>query len=98
MCQLIQLDDVVQSCSKHVYVQIVCLVQQCQLCLGIIKGSSRDAYREIMADLQAQGAQGIILGCTEIALLVKPEDSQLPMFDTTRIHAEAAVEWALETA
>lgn len=68
-----------------------------ELCLGITKEASRDAYREIMADLQAQGAQGIILGCTEIALLVKPEDSPLPMFDTTRIHAEAAVDWALET-
>lgn len=67
-----------------------------ELCLGITKDASRNAYREIMADLQAQEAQGIILGCTEIALLVKPEDSPLPMFDTTRIHAEAAVDWALE--
>ena len=69
-----------------------------ELCLGITKEASRVAFREIMADLQAKGAQGIILGCTEIALLVKPEDSPLPMFDTTRIHAEAAVDWALEAA
>ena len=66
-----------------------------ELCLGILKPESQASYRAIIAGLAARGAQGIILGCTEIGLLVKPEDSPLPLFDTTRIHAEAAVEWAL---
>lgn len=66
-----------------------------ELCLGQIREESRAAYREIIADLAAAGAQGILLGCTEIELLVRPEDSPLPLFPTTRIHAEAAVDWAL---
>ncbi|MCK6576649.1 MAG: aspartate/glutamate racemase family protein [Anaerolineae bacterium] len=66
-----------------------------ELCLGLIKESSRRAYAQIMARLEARGAEGIILGCTEIALLVKPEDSHVPQFDTTRIHCETAVERAL---
>jgi aspartate racemase len=66
-----------------------------ELCLGKILPGSRAAYREIMQDLVKQGAQGIILGCTEIGLLVKPEDSPVPTFDTTRIHAEQAVAFAL---
>jgi aspartate racemase len=49
-----------------------------------------------MADLVARGAQGIILGCTEITLLVNQSDSAVPVFDTTRIHAEAAVDIALQ--
>ena len=68
-----------------------------ELCLGIIRSGSKASYREIIAELVRQGAQGIILGCTEIGLLVKPEDSPLPLFDTTRIHAEAAVDCALAT-
>jgi aspartate racemase len=66
-----------------------------ELCLGIINAPSRDGYRQIITGLIERGAQGIILGCTEIDLLVKPEDSQVPLFDTTRIHAEAAVDWSL---
>ncbi len=66
-----------------------------ELCLGIIKDDSRSAYRAAIQGLVDRGAQGIILGCTEIGLLVHPEDSPVPLFDTTRIHAEAAVEWAL---
>ncbi len=66
-----------------------------ELCLGQIREESRAAYREIIADLAVAGAQGILLGCTEIELLVRPEDSPLPLFPTTRIHAEAAVDWAL---
>jgi aspartate racemase len=49
-----------------------------------------------MRSIIQDGAQGIILGCTEIGLLVKPEDASVPLFDTTRIHAEAAVEYALK--
>lgn len=66
-----------------------------ELVLGIVKEDSRQAYREVMAQLGAAGAQSIILGCTEIGLLVRPDDSPVPLFDTTRIHAEAAVDWAL---
>jgi aspartate racemase len=66
-----------------------------ELCLGEIKPSSRAKYVSIMRRLARDGAQGIILGCTEIGLLVQQADSPVPVFDTTRIHAEAAVEWAL---
>jgi len=57
--------------------------------------SSRARYREIMARLVVRGAQGIILGCTEIPLLVKPEDASVPLYDTTRLHALATVNYAL---
>jgi aspartate racemase len=67
-----------------------------ELCLGVINDDSRLHYRRIMADLVANGAQGIILGCTEITLLVDQSDSAVPVFDTTRIHAEAAVDFALQ--
>lgn len=67
-----------------------------ELCQGIVRQSSREAFREIMAGLGAAGAQAIILGCTEIALLVDSRDTPLPLFDTTRIHAEKAVQLALE--
>lgn len=66
-----------------------------ELCLGVIADASRDAYRRIMAGLVARGAEGIILGCTEITLLVGAADTSVPVFDTTRIHAEAAVAFAL---
>jgi aspartate racemase len=66
-----------------------------ELCLGKIEPDSRAEYRRIMAELMAQGAQAIILGCTEIALLVGQNDSEVPLFDTTSIHVRRAVEWAL---
>ena len=66
-----------------------------ELCLGIVREESRGAYRRIMANLVASGAQGIVLGCTEIELLVGPEDATVPTFPTTRLHVEAAVEFAL---
>jgi len=66
-----------------------------ELVLGQIKSESREAYKNIIEKLIAAGAQGIILGCTEIGLLVKDEDSRVPLFDTTYIHAVAAVEMAL---
>lgn len=66
-----------------------------ELCLGIIREESRAHYREIIAELVEQGAEAIILGCTEITLLVKPEDASVPLFDTTLIHAEDAVKLAL---
>ncbi len=66
-----------------------------ELCQGQIWDDSRNDYLAIMDKLVAQGAQGIILGCTEIGLLVKQSDTQTPLFDTTAIHAEAAVKLAL---
>jgi aspartate racemase len=66
-----------------------------ELCLGRVLDTSRDGYRAIMADLVARGAQGVILGCTEIGLLVDAGDATVPLFDTARIHAEAAADWAL---
>jgi aspartate racemase len=67
-----------------------------ELCLGVTKAESRAQYRQIMADMAAAGAEGIILGCTEIGLLVNQDDSSVPLFDTTAIHAETAVAYALE--
>lgn len=66
-----------------------------ELCRGRIVAESRAEYRRVMSDLVRQGAQGIILGCTEISLLVGPPDSPVPLFDTTRIHARRAAERAL---
>jgi aspartate racemase len=68
-----------------------------ELVLGQVRPESRQAYREIIARLIELGAQCVILGCTEIMLLVKDEDSAVPLFDTTTIHAVAAVEQALLT-
>ena len=66
-----------------------------ELVLGRIEQRSKAQYISIMDRMVREGAQGIILGCTEIGLLIHQEDSQVPLFDTTRIHAEAAVEFAL---
>lgn len=66
-----------------------------ELCLGTVSSDSRNEYRRIIADLVAQGAQAVILGCTEISLLIGPADSAVPLFDTTAIHAGKAAEWAL---
>ena len=67
-----------------------------ELCLGNIQQSSRDYYKMVIKNLVDNGAEGIILGCTEIGLLVKQEDSEVPLFDTTVIHAIEAVNAALE--
>lgn len=66
-----------------------------ELCKGIVKSSSRRTCATILRKLTAQGAEGIILGCTELPLLVSPTDVSVPLFDTTRLHAEAAVNLAL---
>jgi aspartate racemase len=66
-----------------------------ELVLGTVEDASRAAFVEIIERLAARGAQGVILGCTEIELLVGPSDIELPTFATTRLHAEAAVEFAL---
>jgi len=66
-----------------------------ELCLGIIKQTSKERYLEIINNLVSRGAEGIILGCTEIPMLIKQEDVEVPVFDTTEIHAKAAVEFAI---
>ncbi|WP_371233863.1 aspartate/glutamate racemase family protein [Pseudomonas sp. QE6] len=66
-----------------------------ELCLGRILDESREAYRRIIASLVERGAQAVILGCTEISLLVGPQDASVPLFDTTAIHARRAAERAL---
>jgi aspartate racemase len=66
-----------------------------ELCLGKIKQSSKDYYKTVIQKLVDEGAEGIILGCTEIGLLIKPEDSEVPLFNTTVIHAKEAVNTAL---
>lgn len=66
-----------------------------ELCLGRVLESSRMHYRGIMSRLVARGAQGIILGCTELAMLIEPADTDVPLFDTTALHAQAAVDWSL---
>jgi aspartate racemase len=66
-----------------------------ELCLGRILDPSRDRYGEVIARLVGSGAEGVIFGCTEIGLLVSQEDSPVPVFDTTLIHARAAADMAL---
>jgi len=66
-----------------------------ELCRGAVKPASRAEYVRIIGDLAANGAQGVILGCTEIGLLVRPQDVDVPLFDTAAIHAEAAARFAL---
>ena len=68
-----------------------------ELCIGKINQASKEQYISIMDRLVKNGAEGIILGCTEISLLVRDEDSHVPLFDTTNIHAVAAVEYALDS-
>ena len=67
-----------------------------ELCLGSINETSRNRYLEIISMLQSRGAQAVILGCTEIALLISQTDTQVPLYDTTEIHAAEAVKYALE--
>jgi aspartate racemase len=68
-----------------------------ELCHGNVNSESRAVYQNVIESLASRGAQAVILGCTEITLLIKPEDSVLPVFDTTALHAQAAVEWAIGT-
>jgi aspartate racemase len=69
-----------------------------ELCVGVTRDESREEYRRIMRALADMGAEAILFGCTEIDLLVGPDDSPVPVFDTTRLHAERAVELALAPA
>lgn len=76
--------------------QIIHQIIYQELCLGQIKPSSKDQYIEIINKLVDSGAEAVILGCTEIPLLVQQEDVNIPLFDTTSIHADTAVEFALK--
>ena len=64
-----------------------------ELCYGVIKSTSRSKFKEIIKGLEEKGAQGVILGCTEITLLVGQRDSSIPVFDTTKIHVEKSLEY-----
>ena len=66
-----------------------------ELCLGVVKPDSKAEYLRVIAELSARGAQGILLGCTELGLIVSPADVSLPLFDTTVIHAKKALELSL---
>jgi aspartate racemase len=66
-----------------------------ELCHDVVRQESRARYREVMADLVADGAEAVVLGCTEVGLLVGQDDATVPLFDTTAIHAEEAVTWML---
>ncbi|MEM9990145.1 MAG: aspartate/glutamate racemase family protein [Bacteroidota bacterium] len=67
-----------------------------ELVFGELKASSRKSCQNIITQLEAEGAEGVILGCTEIPLLITPSDSTIPVFDTTAIHAKKAVQWATQ--
>ena len=67
-----------------------------ELCIGKIENKSKQHFEKIIENLRTKGAEGVILGCTEIGMLIKQENSVLPVFDTTEIHAKCAVELALE--
>ena len=66
-----------------------------ELCRGVIRAESKARYQEVVANLLAEGAEGVILGCTEVGLLIQEGDVPAPVFDTTQLHAEAAVDAAL---
>ncbi|RDI97149.1 aspartate/glutamate racemase family protein [Dyella solisilvae] len=67
-----------------------------ELCVGLVRDESRKVFLEIIGRLVTKGAQAIILGCTELSLLVRPEDASVRLFDTTAIHAADAARWSLE--
>ena len=67
-----------------------------ELCLGELKEPSRQQFKSIIFNLVSRGAEGIILGCTEIPLIVNQDDYQIPLYDTTALHARAAVKYALQ--
>jgi aspartate racemase len=67
-----------------------------ELCFGDIKNESKETFQKIIAHLEARGAEGVVLGCTEIPLIVKQEDYEIQLYDTTALHAKAAVDLALQ--
>ena len=77
-------------------IEVVNSVIYDELCLGIVSDKSREKYLNIISELSERGAEGIILGCTEIGLLVNQKDTEIPLFDTTLIHAEIAAIKSIE--
>ncbi len=69
-----------------------------ELCQGTIRTASREQFQQIIAALATRGAEGVVLGCTEISMLIGPEDAPVPLFDTTAIHARHVARWALTDA
>ncbi|NQD35912.1 aspartate/glutamate racemase family protein [Permianibacter sp. IMCC34836] len=67
-----------------------------ELCLGVVRPESKQRYLEIIQRHGEAGGQGVILGCTEITMLIQPGDTRLPQFDSTALHAQAAVDWMLQ--
>jgi len=67
-----------------------------ELCQGMVKSDSKNGYLDVVASLAERGAQGVILGCTEIGLLIQGSDTEVKLYDTTEIHAEQAVQYALD--
>ncbi len=86
------LDAIVPSAADR---DVVHRVIYDELCVGSVIDESRARFAAIIGSLASDGAQGVILGCTEVGLLVGPADSPVALYDTTRLHAEAAVELAL---
>jgi len=86
------IDVIVPSCVQQTIVHDVIYDELCQ---GIIKSASKEQYLNVVSDLYNRGAQAVILGCTEIALLIQQQDTDVPLYDTAGIHAEHAVTLAL---
>lgn len=93
LAQKFSLDVIVPNTKSR---EIIHRVIYEELVVGEIRQQSKEQYVGIIEQLVNQGAEGVILGCTEIGLLVHNQDCRVPLFDTTRIHAEAAVEYALK--
>jgi aspartate racemase len=93
LTQMYGLEVIIPNAQER---EIVHRVIYDELVIGEIRSESKERYINIIDRLVAAGAEGVILGCTEIGLLVHDEDCRVPLFDTTRIHAEAAVDFALE--
>ena len=77
-------------------IEIINKVIYDELCLGTINSNSKKKFLEIVDKLRSKGAEGIILGCTEIGLLIKNEDTGVPLFDTAVIHAEEAAIYSIK--
>lgn len=94
--RLIEKHDIEVIIPNSEEMQIVHDIIFDELCLGIIKETSKEQYKKIILNLSKKGAEGVILGCTEIPLLIKQEDVEVPLFDTISIHAEFAVDYAIK--
>lgn len=94
--RLIEKHDIEVIVPNSEEMQIVHDIIFDELCLGIIKETSKEQYKKIILNLSEKGAEGVILGCTEIPLLIKQEDVEVPLFDTISIHAEFAVDYAIK--